>query len=176
MITPRTIARSQGLTSFETGRPCKRGHMAKRWVATGTCSECHKIKNVQRKDRIAECARNLRRGSPEVHRQRSLDWKRRNVEHNLSLNRNRQARIKAAEGHHTGSDILDLFDKHSGFCLCGHDLTLGYHVDHVIPVVRGGSNWPSNLQLLCQPRNDSKGSKLMSEWVDPIKPLIRMVG
>ncbi len=36
--------------------------------------------------------------------------------------------------------------------------------DHVVPVVRGGSNETDNLATACKPCNQSKCDKLVSEW------------
>lgn len=40
----------------------------------------------------------------------------------------------------------------------------GLVVDHIVPIVRGGSSEVSNLQALCAPCNRSKGRKLPAEW------------
>lgn len=40
---------------------------------------------------------------------------------------------------------------------CG---ALATHVDHIVPVARGGSSWPGNLRALCSPCL-RKGSDLM---------------
>lgn len=37
-------------------------------------------------------------------------------------------------------------------------------VDHIVPVVRGGSNEDANLAACCGWCNRSKGAKLLSEW------------
>lgn len=36
----RSQALNEGLTTFETGRPCKNGHFAKRYTSSGGCSAC----------------------------------------------------------------------------------------------------------------------------------------
>lgn len=48
------------------------------------------------------------------------------------------------------------------YCGCKLDK---YHIDHVIPLSRGGSDHPDNKVLACPSCNLSKGAKLPSEWV-----------
>lgn len=44
-IISRNDARARGLTRYFTGKPCERGHIAERYVATPNCVECQKIHN-----------------------------------------------------------------------------------------------------------------------------------
>lgn len=71
--------------------------------------------------------------------------------------RNRRARVRGAEGKHTLADIRALLVIQKGKCVyCKADIKAGYHVDHIMPLRLGGSNDRRNLQLLCQPCNNSK--------------------
>lgn len=38
-------AKKAGLKRYKTGEACQRGHLAERFVSTGTCCECHKLHN-----------------------------------------------------------------------------------------------------------------------------------
>lgn len=102
-----------------------------------------------------------------------------NREHYAVLSRNYTARKKNAEGKHTVKDIRELFVSQNGICNgCGVALeTTGknkYHVDHIVALANGGSNYPSNLQLLCPSCNTSKRDKDFEEW-KKYKALISIV-
>ena len=81
----RTDARAQGLSRYFTGKPCKRGHVAERKLASGTCMECGKIADEKRRAKPDNKARlkewwsttktrhKERRATPE-HRTRQNKW------------------------------------------------------------------------------------------------------
>jgi 5-methylcytosine-specific restriction endonuclease McrA len=72
---------------------------------------------------------------------------------------------RAAEGRFDSDDIVRMLVMQNNTCAaCSADISSKYHVDHIVPITRGGTHWPSNLQLLCRPCNQSKGNKTMSEW------------
>jgi 5-methylcytosine-specific restriction endonuclease McrA len=72
---------------------------------------------------------------------------------------------------YTRADLQALLASQGFVCAAPHcmaDLRVEKkHLDHVVPVIRGGSCDLSNLQYLCVPCNLSKGTKLMSEWLSP---------
>lgn len=77
----------------------------------------------------------------------------------------RRARLLNADGHYTGEDVRTQFERQKGHCYyCHEKLGDKYHVDHIVPLARGGSNWPENIVIACRHCNESKGAKLPHEW------------
>lgn len=68
-----------------------------------------------------------------------------------TYSRNRVARENNAQGSHTTAGVLAKLELQGGRCYyCPADLSVtGYHVDHKIPLARGGSNWPANICCAC---------------------------
>lgn len=80
---------------------------------------------------------------------------------------NRVARKKNAKGKYTTNDISALYDRQNGCCVvCNVSLDAAYHVDHIVPLSRGGVNYPENLQLLCPSCNCQKSAMTMDEFLD----------
>jgi len=55
--------------------------------------------------------------------------------------------------------------------LCGVDVASGgaLHVDHIVPIARGGETEAENLRVLCSACNTAKASKLDHEDIEPPK-------
>lgn len=87
--------------------------------------------------------------------------------------RNRRARLRSIPGFHTDKDIIRLWHRQRGECArCGVRLGTrpsehAFDVDHIIPISRSEcnpSNWPKNLQLLCEFCNSSKHNRTPAEF------------
>lgn len=80
--------------------------------------------------------------------------------------RRRRARKADAVGSHTAADIRAQYKRQKGKCYyCGVKVGDKYHVDHIVPLSRGGSDSPENLVVACPFCNVSKKDKLLHEWI-----------
>jgi 5-methylcytosine-specific restriction endonuclease McrA len=74
-----------------------------------------------------------------------------------------RARLLDAAGSHTADDVEDQYRRQRGRCYyCGAALH-GYHVDHVQPLARGGSNGPENIVVCCPSCNHHKSVRMPHE-------------
>jgi len=85
-------------------------------------------------------------------------WRKAHPECVTAIDRRRRAREVGAIGSFTAAEWKALCRKYKHRCLCcGKRRKLT--ADHVLPLVKGGSNFISNIQPLCGPCNSRKGTK-----------------
>ncbi len=97
--------------------------------------------------------------NPEKHREKSRRYAKENPEVAATHARNRRAKIREAEGFHTTEDVNEILVRQRHRCaFCGTSIRKAYDVDHIVPISKGGSNWPSNLQCLCPTCNRQKNN------------------
>lgn len=81
----------------------------------------------------------------------------------------RRLRQYNAEGTYTNADVLTIYHEQDGRCFfCGvtifQTIPGDYHIDHLMPLNRGGSNWSDNLALSCSYCNCSRQDRTVTEW------------
>jgi len=92
-------------------------------------------------------------------------YNKKNPEVFMASRAKRRARLLEAEGAYTATDVRKQYAKQRGRCFwCKEEVGDDYHVDHYVPLSRGGSNWPSNIRIACSSCNLSKHDKLPEEF------------
>jgi 5-methylcytosine-specific restriction endonuclease McrA len=164
VIFPQTRpeARAAGLTFYCGGRPCKAGHSL-RYVSTANCAPCLEMQQAENADSIRVRASAWHQAHTEISVARARE---RRIKFGSGFDAASHSRRRAAkEGHQWGKDfVLTLLAAQKSRCMnClkkfpakGHGR---FHVDHIMPLALGGSNAPSNIQLLCAPCNLRKSAK-----------------
>jgi 5-methylcytosine-specific restriction endonuclease McrA len=75
-------------------------------------------------------------------------------------NANRRAKSRSAAGEFTQEDVAAQHERQTGKCFyCGTKLNGSWHVDHVVPLVLGGTNHPENIVVACPKCNLAKNAK-----------------
>ncbi len=130
-------------------------------------------------ERYKQRLRDYHARDPEKHRQQAREWNKRAIEeqgeafHEKNRERSRiyrqnnpdkirarsnnafARRKRQAEGKWTADEFKTLCDHYGNVCLrCGASKRL--HVDHIVPLVKGGRNDITNLQPLCHSCNSRK--------------------
>lgn len=102
-------------------------------------------------------ARTYRNAHPGYATEQNRDWRNRNPDAAKANHSNKRTRKVNAEGRHTAADIRRIRTEQNDRCAsCHRKLNGKGHIDHIIPLARGGTNWPDNLQILCAPCNLTK--------------------
>lgn len=123
-----------------------------------------KARSARWKKENAEKARASVRKYQLANPENGKNWKKANPEKVKAIKQNRRARERNAEGRHTADELKALFEKQNGHCVyCSVSLADGYDADHIKPLSKGGSNWISNIQLLCESCNSRKWA------IDPVE-------
>jgi hypothetical protein len=72
MAATREAARTLGHTYFFSGRACKRGHAAARYVSTPVCVECVRLKYAENKDSIISKLKESYHADPAKYREKEI--------------------------------------------------------------------------------------------------------
>lgn len=112
------------------------------------------------KPAIRARAKRYRRENLEKVRAQYSTWAKENPESNRVRVQNRRARRIANGGILSKGLVKRLFVLQRGKCpCCGKSLGGDYHLDHIVPLARGGSNSDTNMQLLKGVCNMQKHAK-----------------
>lgn len=160
-----TYARTRELqisraTAWKAANPERARAAAKKWQANNPGYSAARWAQMtpEEKDAARIKVGEWREANRGQHNANSTRWRQENPDKIAAIDRNKRARRKSAEGKHTAADVRMLIDRQKNKCAeCGRSLLItGYHVDHIMPLALGGTNWPWNLQILCPACNMEK--------------------
>lgn len=123
----------------------------------------------ENRDKLAANLRRWVEANRELHNSRVRSWGARNLERYRAKERNRRALKHNAPGAHTNQDVREMYESQGGLCAyCEASLDGAYHVDHMVPLVRGGGNGCENLAVACAFCNLSKHDKTAEEFMKAV--------
>lgn len=108
--------------------------------------------------------------NPEVGRAAARRWAKANPDRRKVSEFRYRALEMGAAGKSTVEQIAARVAYYGWLCWLCRGPWVGKHVDHVIPLSKGGSNWPANLRPICRSCNTSKGNRWVlppAGWVPP---------
>jgi len=187
-IVSRKDARAAGLKRYFTGKPCKRGHVAERWVSIKACVNCQLElgeewrKRHLTKDSAKSAAYRARHGDKVLARKRlkyDLDpqkyyeaarrWEKNHPEQSRAIRRGVSARRRAVDRRAT-PPWLTAKDRELMVFLYQEAVSLSeftgidFDVDHIVPLngeTVCGLHVPWNLRVIAASKNRSKGNTLV---------------
>lgn len=141
------------------------------------CKACKVVQNAAYRAAKPDKAAAYKNANREKAAAYSAEYRAANPEKIAAHSRNRRARNRNAEGKHTATDIRAIFDAQRGLCascLCKlfKSGKQKFHVDHMVPLSKGGSNDKYNLQCLCPTCNMSKRAKDPIDWAQKMGKLL----
>jgi len=153
------------------GKPCRNGHDGLRYESTGMCVGCSKAhyernklrlaaEYIEKKDFIKERKSSVAKDYYQKNKERLLAKQKEYYNNNKILWTLKAHKRRAnGLGYITVSTIKDLKEKQKGKCAACFKKLNKYHIDHIVPLSKKGTNDKSNLQLLCAPCNLEKHAK-----------------
>jgi 5-methylcytosine-specific restriction endonuclease McrA len=119
-----------------------------------------------------EKKRRARAANPEKKRAENQAYWAKNRERKRLFRRNRKALERGGRGKHTLAAVAVILKMQRGRCAYCRQQLDEYHVDHIVPLSRGGTNRSANLQLTCSRCNRQKGAKDPVEFSQSIGLLV----
>jgi 5-methylcytosine-specific restriction endonuclease McrA len=122
------------------------------WQSDGLYSQCRECVNIRKRSKQSRIDGAVRARNWRInHRDKYLSTQRR-------AGARRRAVVKEASGRYSLIDWARVCDSYGNVCLrCGAaGSPSSLEMDHVIPLVKGGSSHPNNFQPLCKSCNSSK--------------------
>ncbi len=115
---------------------------------------CREYTKVWQRQNVKQCSAYMKQ-----YRNANPEWLR-------VWNRNLKLRRKGVPGQHRPHHVRLIYASQEGLCYyCSTQLLGVFQIDHMVPVARGGTNWPSNLCCACGACNQAKRAMTAEEFL-----------
>jgi len=104
---------------------------------------------------------------PQFALDRAKAWREANPEKRAAISMNYKCRRRAwLEGGPTGAELAAWIAAQEKVCTyCSSECANEFHVDHFMPLAKGGAHALENLRISCPPCNRKKNAKLPDQWL-----------
>jgi len=183
-MTPRKAAILSGSTTYFGGKNCKHCDGDERYTSSGNCVPCEKLKVSKRvksgyyidrydgkKDEILAKQKVYYSKNSEGRKIKSKEWAEKNKEKVKFYKKTNKAmrRAKTDVGI-SGIELMNWAKSQHKICnYCKNNCDNDYHIDHVIPLSKGGNHELCNLVIACKTCNLRKSNKGADEFREMIK-------
>ena len=186
-MSKRSEAKARGDTHYFTGKPCPKGHVAERFTSSGGCTtclhergktpervQCDKDYSRENKDKITKRSKEYYQKNKQRRKDCVKKWQSENIEKVRLYKRNNKHKRRQIEGKGISWSELRQWEKSQPKVChwCGVKCEDEYHVDHYIPLTKGGKHDTSNLFISCKTCNLKKSSKLPEVFAAEIGRLL----
>jgi len=120
----------------------------------------HKAWREANPEKISTNSKAYRQANPEKVSAYARQWAKSNPERrNFNASKRRALKLNNGVSQVTLKELQRLYASHCAYCAAPSE-----HIDHVIPLSRGGTHSIGNLTGACASCNLSKGAKFITEW------------
>ena len=196
VVMSRKEARARGLKHYFTGEPCKRGHISPRYVSCKMCTACNNERSLvnyhnnkdaistrrknyyqREKDRIKKKVMDRYKENSGPKKEYAKQYRKRYLGKIRALAKvrkhRRRARLAAVHSTCRPNDVTRIRKMQNGKCAyCRKKLGNAYHIDHITPISKGGTNDAKNIQITCPSCNLRKSAKDATDFARELGLLI----
>lgn len=180
----RRVALERRDKTYFSHRPCPNGHVGNRYTSSGSCVKCFTdiMKTDERKEydkqyymenreRIAVRGKQYVSQNRDKVRESSARWKSKNPDKVRAIKSSYKARRRSWEADDSDPTALvsEWVESQDKSCFyCKSDCTDEYHIDHFLPLSKGGKHKVDNLVIACPSCNLRKNAKYPWDFMQEI--------
>jgi hypothetical protein len=170
---------------YNTGKPCKYGHLSDRYTSNNECVECRRVKNISLKEKQiawAEENRNRKNAITRARYHANAEAQRERTRRKYAINKEKvdatnkawAAKNPGIKNHYGAKrraairKQIPLWADIERIKMIYMNCPSGYHVDHIVPLQGKtvcGFHSPNNLQYLPASENQRKYNRLEESYV-----------